>query len=68
MIVRRSRHFKARRESHRSIQGIIVIYAQELFRGLLASFTAAACMKKPLDFDAASNRHNAILVGPYDSR
>ena len=27
-----------------------------------------ACMKKPLDFDVASNPHNAILVRSYESR
>jgi hypothetical protein len=43
-------------------------YAQELFGGLLgvlggllASFAVPARMKKPLDFDVASNPHNALL-------
>jgi hypothetical protein len=34
---------------------------EDLLGGLLASFAVPARMKKPLDFDVASNPHNALL-------
>src|SRR6188768_4008448 len=34
---------------------------EDLLGGLLASFAVPARMKKPLDFDVASNPHDALL-------
>jgi pimeloyl-ACP methyl ester carboxylesterase len=51
------RHFKALGKFHRSVS----VDRLEICPGMIASFAAPSGMKKPLDFDVASNPHNALL-------